>query len=65
MFDGQKEEISREITVPIHRKKKVVVVEEIPEVKRKVSEKKVRKEEKLPEENEKKIKIIGEIPEVG
>jgi hypothetical protein len=44
VFDGQKEEISREITVPIHRKKKVVVVEEIPEVKRKVSEKKVRKE---------------------
>ena len=65
MFEGQKEEVTRETTVPVHRKKKVVVVEEVPEVVERVPEKKFRKEEVHPEEKRKKIKIIGEIPEVG
>jgi len=65
MFEGQKEEVTRETTVPVHRKKKVVVVEKVPEVVERVPEKKFRKEEVHPEEKGKKIKIVGEIPEVG
>lgn len=40
-------------------------MEDIPEVVKRIPEKKVRKEEVFPEEKGKKIKIVGEIPEVG